>query len=132
MYGWPGYLGMSPALRTVSLIPVAVTNIFPGSAKLEHIGSLTSSTDSEPFSVTYSPTSQSTDSEAPSLLLDFGREISGRLLVESSSDQDAVLSIAYGESDLEALATGLTPGIRGGNYLGNAVSNAGFGTLLQA
>lgn len=51
-------------------------------------------------------------------MLDFGREIAGRLLVDSASDTDAVLSIAYGEDELEALATGLTPDQRGGNYLG--------------
>ncbi len=32
--------------------------------------------------------------------------------------QDATLSIAYGESELEAQATGLTSGQQGGNYLG--------------
>ena len=61
---------------------------------------------------------QPTDAEAPSLLLDFGREVSGRLLVESACNCDATLSIAYGESEIEAMSTGLTPGQRGGNYLG--------------
>ena len=51
-------------------------------------------------------------------MLDFGREVAGRLIVESASPADATLSIAYGESEIEALATGLTPGQQGGNYLG--------------
>jgi hypothetical protein len=120
MYGWPGYMGMSPALRTFALAPAAVTHIFAGAGKLDHVESLTGAA-SEPFTVTYTPGPNSTNSDAPSILLDFGREIAGRLLVESSSGQDAILSIAYGESDLEALATGLSPGLRGGNYLGTNI-----------
>ena len=120
MYGWPGYMGMSPGLHTVALAPVAVTHIFTGAGKLDHMSSLTTAA-AQPFAVTYSPASTATDSDAPAILLDFGREISGRILVESASDQDAVLSIAYGESELEALATGLTPGLRGGNYLGTNI-----------
>jgi hypothetical protein len=70
----------------------------------------------KPFTITgFTPT---TDSESPALLLDFGREIAGRLLIESASACESTLSIAYGESEIEALATGLTPGQRGGNYLG--------------
>ena len=38
--------------------------------------------------------------------------------MKSSSACAATLSAAYGESELEALATGLSPGQRGGNYLG--------------
>ena len=121
MYGWPGYMGMSPDLRTLPVTAVAVKNLFSGNAKLEHTASLTTFEPAEPFSVTYLPGPQSTDADAPSLLLDFGREISGRLLVESASEQDAILSVAYGESELEAMATGLTPGQRGGNYLGTNV-----------
>ena len=58
------------------------------------------------------------DAESPSLLLDFGREITGRVFISSASETDAVISVAYGESELEALATGDTSGQRGGNYLG--------------
>jgi hypothetical protein len=72
-----------------------------------------------PFAVALSNTS--TDADAPSLLLDFGREVAGRLLVESSCDCIATLSIAYGESEIEAMSTGLTPGRQGGNYLGTNI-----------
>ena len=120
MYGWPGYMGMSPGLRTLPLLPVAVTHIFTGTGKLDHIQSLITPS-AEPFTVASLPGPSATDSDAPSILLDFGREISGRLFVESASDRDAVFSIAYGESELEALATGLTPGQRGGNYLGTNI-----------
>lgn len=118
MYGWPGYMGMSPALRTFALPAVAVTHVFTGKARLANLTSLTSVSADAPFTVSRKEDAQTTDAEAPSLLLDFGREVAGRLLVESASSTDATLSIAYGESEIEALATGLAPGQQGGNYLG--------------
>ena len=121
MYGWPGYMGMSPELRTFPLTAAAVTHIFTGRATLSNLKSLTSPTPSAPFKVTNPTNSQSTDADAPSILLDFGREISGRLFVESASSTDSTLSIAYGESEIEALATGLTPTQQGGNYLGTNI-----------
>ncbi len=129
MYGWPGYMGMSPWLRVCRLAPHEISHIYPGAGHFNHIASLTSlesvpaaSTNAAgpadpPFSVSL-PSAAPADAEAPSLLLDFGREVAGRLFVESASDRDALLSIAYGESELEAIATGLAPGNRGGNYLG--------------
>ncbi len=121
MYGWPGYMGMSPALRTFPLIAVEVTHVFTGHATFSHLSSLTMEKAAEPFTVTNKATVQTTDADAPSLLLDFGREVAGRLLVESASPADATLSIAYGESEVEALATGLTPEQQGGNYLGTNI-----------
>jgi hypothetical protein len=82
------------------------------------MASLTDANPTEPFTVTNPDAAKASDAEAPSLLLDFGREVAGRLLVESASSTDTTLSIAYGESEIEALATGLTPGQQGGNYLG--------------
>jgi alpha-L-rhamnosidase len=118
MYGWPGYMGMSPALRSFPLSAVAVSHVFAGHAAFTHLASLTSASAVQPFVVTNRATAQTTYADAPSLLLDFGREVAGRLLVESASFADTTLSIAYGESELEALATGLTSGQQGGNYLG--------------
>ena len=119
MYAWPGYEGISPPLGTYRLRPAAVGHVFSGASKLTHIDALTTPSSSDTFTIDTSPgTTVRTDSDTPALLLDFGREIAGRVLVESLSGDDAVLSVAYGESELEALATGLTPGQRGGNYLG--------------
>jgi len=119
MYGWPGYMGMSARLRPYSLQPVAVTHVFAGSATYSHLDALTDTKSDQPFTVSFSRNgSASTDAESPQILLDFGREVAGRLLVESGSPEDSLLSIAYGESDIESLATGLTSEQRGGNYLG--------------
>lgn len=121
MYGWPGYMGMSPALRTFPLVAAAVTHVFFGSSSFTNLASLTSANPTALFTVTNRGRAQNTDADAPSLLLDFGREVSGRLLVGSASSADATLSIAYGESEIEAMATGLTPGQQGGNYLGTNI-----------
>lgn len=119
MYAWPGYRGVSSSLGIYDVLPVAVTHRFTGGAAFENAETLTDAKPAEPFAI-LSPTNTAppTDTDAPSVVLDFGREIAGRLLVESASDTDVVLSIAYGEDELEALATGLTPDQRGGNYLG--------------
>ncbi len=117
MYGWPGYRGMSPWLRTLAVPPAQVTHVYPGTGSFEGLEALSSSGRSPAFSVAlHNPAP--TDEEAPSLLIDFGREIAGRVLIQSASPQDSIVSIAYGESELEALATGITPTQRGGNYLG--------------
>jgi len=121
MYGWPGYLGMSPGLRTFSLLAAAVSHVFAGRASFANLASLTSESAAAPFTVTNESAVRNSDADAPSLLLDFGREIAGRLLIESASSSDATISIAYGESEIEALATGLTSGQQGGNYLGTNV-----------
>jgi alpha-L-rhamnosidase len=114
MYAWPGYRGLSAPLRTYALPAAAATHIFPSSDAFTPIAALTTAA---PFTVTLAPPT-ATDAEAPSLILDFGREVAGRLLVESASTVPITLSIAYGESELEAQATGLAPGQQGGNYLG--------------
>ena len=121
MYGWPGYMGMSPELRTFTLPAVAVSHVFMGRARFDNLAALTSDKPGATFTVTNDGPAQGTDADAPSILLDFGREIAGRLLVESASSTDAEISIAYGESEIEALATGSTPGQQGGNYLGTNV-----------
>jgi hypothetical protein len=106
------------SLGTYDVLPVAVTHRFTGRATFQNTEALTDAKPAEPFAVLPANTAPPTDADVLSVVLDFGREIAGRLLVESASDTDAVLSIAYGEDELEALATGLTPVQRGGNYLG--------------
>jgi alpha-L-rhamnosidase len=118
MYSWPGYIGMFPSLRNYSLQPENITHIYAAHSQLKNIISLTQAAAS-PFTITLPNTP--VDAEAPSLLLDFGREVSGRLLVESACDCIATLSIAYGESEIEAMSTGLSPGQQGGNYLGTNI-----------
>jgi alpha-L-rhamnosidase len=118
MYAWPDYMGMSEPLRTYALAPQAITHVYAGHSRLANLDAL-SRPSAAPFTITLPHTS--IDAEAPSLLLDFGREVSGRVLIESACDCIATLSIAYGESEIEAMSTGFTSGRQGGNYLGTNI-----------
>ncbi|SEG52985.1 alpha-L-rhamnosidase [Bryocella elongata] len=117
MYGWPGYTGMSSFLRAIPIAAVRVTRTYDGEGQLQHVEAITQEHAVAPFTVELTAP-HPTDEQAPAMLVDFGKEIAGRLVIDSGSDQDATLSIAYGEDEMEAMATGLTPGQRGGNYLG--------------
>lgn len=107
MYLWPGYDGISPFLARLPLPASKVTDIFEGLGHFDHVAALTSpvnsslSSDSE-FAVSLPPASVSPE-EHPSLVLDFGREIDGRLEVASDSDEPLKVQIAYGESRGETL-----------------------------
>jgi hypothetical protein len=68
LYAWPGYSGISPAMRTFRIVPVSVLDA------------------------------------ASAETLDFGKEISGRIHLVSSSDRPVTVDISYGESAEEALA----------------------------
>ncbi len=105
LYDWPGYMGMSPYLRTYSLRASAVTHRAGG---LEHVEALTNADASEPFTVRI-PEGM-TDADAPAVLLDFGREVAGRVFVQSACNCEARILLSYGESVGEALS--------GKDYLG--------------
>lgn len=109
LYDWPGYSGISPFLRQFDLKAEKVTHIFEGRSHFRNIDSLTGGSSSE-FAVKLSA-SLIPDEEAPSLLLDFGREVAGRLEIKSDCDCEALVRIDYGESDTEAL--------KSGHYLGS-------------
>jgi alpha-L-rhamnosidase len=109
MYDWPGYMGMSPYLRTYTLAPVAITH---QSGPLENTGTLINAHNGQAFSVDL-PSTPAQAAGTSALLLDFGREISGRLLVESTCDCEAQIQLSYGESEGEALS--------GKQYLGTTL-----------
>jgi alpha-L-rhamnosidase len=105
LYDWPGYMGMSPYLRTYRL-PVA--NITHETGEFQHMDALMKSTAGADFAVQIP--AEATEAKAPALLLDFGREAAGRLLTESACDCKTQVLVSYGESEAEALS--------GENYLG--------------
>ncbi|HEV2487058.1 MAG TPA: alpha-L-rhamnosidase C-terminal domain-containing protein [Terracidiphilus sp.] len=110
MYDWPGYLGMSPYLRTYTLLAANVTHRTEGTGGLAHVEALTDSSSREWFTVRL-PAAKTELQNAPGLLLDFGREVTGRLLIESACDCEAQVQVSYGESESEALS--------GEHYLGS-------------
>jgi alpha-L-rhamnosidase len=102
MYAWPGYNGISPFLAHFKLAPVALSHVYSGSGALENKESLTAPNSAAEFTVSaasepVSPTMQ------PQVMLDFGREVNGRLEFVSDSDQAADVDLRYGESEAEAL-----------------------------
>jgi hypothetical protein len=107
MYLWPGYDGISPFLARLPLPASKVTDAFEGLGHFDHVETLTSPANSSlsserEFAVSL-PTASVPREERPSLVLDFGREINGRLEVVSDSDEPLKVQIAYGESQGETL-----------------------------
>lgn len=102
MYAWPGYQGIAPFLAQYHLRAVEVRHVYEGVGKLRHIGALTDSTSGPPFTVSLPATRVSGDN-APELILDFGREVSGRLELVSESDAPARVTVQYGESTGETI-----------------------------
>ena len=101
MYNWPGYQGVSSFLRQTPLPAVAVTHVFSGRSTIANADVLTKP-GSAPFTVRLA-SPMLPQQEAPSLVLDFGRETVGRLQIVSTSAQPATVAIEYGESENELL-----------------------------
>ena len=112
LYDWPGYMGMSPYLRTYRLDASSVSK---SAGEFENLTALTSTAARAPLIVRIP--AGTTETNAPSLLIDFGREVAGRLLVESACDCRAQVLLSYGESEGEALS--------GEQYLGTNLLTIG-------
>lgn len=102
MYAWPGYDGISPFLAQYHLAPVAVSHIYSGLGKLTNAEFLAHPAATSEFTVSLPAASVSLHN-APQILLDFGREVVGRLELQSDSDAPADVTVQYGESEPEAL-----------------------------
>lgn len=102
MYAWPGYVGASPFLRHYTLKPIRIVQAYAGSATVSHVDELTGAgPPSATFAVRLSQ--HSVEELSPALMLDFGREVTGRIHLRSASDKPILMSTAYGESEDEAL-----------------------------
>lgn len=102
MYAWPGYIGASSYLRHYFLMPSRIVQVYAGSATVSHVDQLTGARHGpDDFQVTLSP--RSADELSPALMLDFGREVAGRIHLRSASDESILVSTSYGESEDEAL-----------------------------
>ncbi|HXW56295.1 MAG TPA: alpha-L-rhamnosidase C-terminal domain-containing protein [Candidatus Cybelea sp.] len=104
MYRWPGYDGISPYLAHLPLAPKSADGLSAGAGRFENISALTQPGTPGDFEVHLPrPLLTGTVEQPPSLVLDFGREINGRLEVISDSAQPIRLALQYGESREEAL-----------------------------
>jgi alpha-L-rhamnosidase len=100
MYDWPGYDGISPFLAHKKIIAEKIVSSYEGRSRFVGLAGLVPIGMGEAhFSVKYVADA----GDAPSLLLDFGREVTGRLEVESDTDAPVQLTFQYGESESEAL-----------------------------
>lgn len=98
MYAWPGYDGISPFLARYPLAPVAVSHVYAGVGSISGADGLTKGA---AFEVKL-PTAHVRYQNAPQILLDFGREVTGRIEFQSDSDEAADATVQYGESEAEA------------------------------
>ncbi|MCL5005614.1 MAG: alpha-L-rhamnosidase [Acidobacteria bacterium] len=107
MYRWPGYDGISPFLARVPVRAEAV-DVFRGLGAFHNTnvlaakGNQLSAPPQRDFIVDLPPAG-ALKSEYPSVMLDFGREVAGRLEVVSDSDAPLRLALQYGESLGETL-----------------------------
>jgi len=76
LYNWPGYDGISGFLAHTPMRADRILAQYAGRGALNNIESLTSG--SGEFSV-HMPAARLTDEDAPSVALDFGRELTGRV-----------------------------------------------------
>ncbi|MHB1023400.1 MAG: alpha-L-rhamnosidase-related protein [Acidobacteriaceae bacterium] len=105
LYNWPQYDGISPFLAQYHLLPVSIQDVYAGTGQIEHADALTQSgvTDAQSEFRVLLPAAPVNQETSPQILLDFGREVVGRLLIRSDSDQSGDVTIQYGESKQEAL-----------------------------
>jgi hypothetical protein len=100
---WPGYIGVSSSMRCYLMLPVQAEVQTAGGAQFERLANLTRlqmPTDAEQAMV-HLPATRAAGT--PAILLDFGKEVAGRLLVRNGGKQLAKVTIRYGESMEELL-----------------------------
>ena len=105
LYNWPGYDGISPFLEQYSLQAMSVRDVYNGAGQINHVDALTDANapDAQSEFRVQLPSVEFNRETEPQILLDFGREVVGRLAIRSDSSQPSDVSIQYGESEPEAL-----------------------------
>ncbi len=96
LYDWPGYDGLSPFLAHKRVVAAKILQSYTGRSEFSGLDSLPV-TGTVKLHYVADPTG-----DAPGLLLDFGRELTGRLEIESDSDAPVRMTFQYGESESEA------------------------------
>ena len=109
LYRWPGYIGASKFLAHTVLPAKSVQQVYSGRGIYSNLDALTdaltqsSPSDSGKDFIVQLASATVPETEAPSILLDFGKEINGRLKLVSNSEIPVQLTIQYGESKEETL-----------------------------
>lgn len=105
LYDWPGYDGISGYLAHMKIPARGILATYVGPGQFVHLKALmpaASHSATDEFEVKM-PSATWTGAEAPSVFLDFGREVTGRVEIVSDSDAPAAVTIQMGESESEAL-----------------------------
>jgi hypothetical protein len=97
MYDWPGYDGISPFLAHRRVPISAVMSSAPFRSQWTGLEQLTSAKPGERFAIKLSQPVLP-NSEAPTIVVDFGREITARVQFVSASNSLAKVAVQYGES----------------------------------
>ncbi len=100
LYDWPGYDGISGYLAHAPIPARGILAHTAGRGSLTNLESLTGGAGE--FSVRM-PAARLADEEAPSVVLDFGRELTGRVELVSNSDMPVTVTVQMGESESEAM-----------------------------
>lgn len=103
MHDWPGYDGISPFLAQAPLRPVSVNHVYGGVGTIENPDALKGGSSSGGELTVNLPSPQVENTDAPQIMLDFGRNANGRLRFVSDSDSPAIVTVLYGESEAETL-----------------------------
>jgi alpha-L-rhamnosidase len=117
LYNWPGYDGISAFLAHLPVPARTILASYAGRGRFDHLEALTvgpksgqrlgnssgqTGSQTGEFTV-HLPASTLTDNDAPSVVLDFGRELTGRVEIVSDSAQPATFTVQMGESESETM-----------------------------
>jgi hypothetical protein len=101
LYDWPGYEGISGYLAHLNVPANGILSTYVGRGSFGNLDSLTKENGAD-LTVKL-PAMKLTDAEAPSVVLDFGRELTGRMEFVSDSDTPVTLTVQMGESESETM-----------------------------
>ncbi len=101
LYNWPGYEGISGYLAHMNVPANGILATYAGRGSFTNLEALTKDSAAD-FAVKL-PSTTLTDAEAPSVVLDFGRELTGRMEFVSDSDKPVTLTVQMGESESETM-----------------------------
>ena len=103
LYDWPGYDGISGYLAHRRIPAVAVLASYQGSGKLVNLKNLVGAKGWFGVSMPRNTAGVVTEAEAPSIVLDFGRELTGRVELASDSQYPVTVTLQLGESEAETM-----------------------------
>ncbi len=105
LYDWPGYDGISGFLAHKKIPASGMLAHYAGRGSFEGLGSLTGGAGAFAVKLPASANNNDklTDAEAPSVVLDFGRELTGRVEIVSDSDAPVAVTVQMGESESETM-----------------------------